>query len=141
MMQRLGTSIIAILILSATAFTQEKASPLSNYQYKKDYARYEDEIKKEADTQKRCDLLLDFLKQRPISRILFYIVTDYMNCIKPVIEKRDYTKAIAMEEALWSLLPNDKTIQDVVFHHNSRLVPNGTRACAARPWHNPRDSE
>jgi tetratricopeptide (TPR) repeat protein len=112
MMQRLGTSIIAILILGATAFTQEKASPLSNYQYKIDYSQYEDVIKKEPDAQKRCNLLLDFLKQRPISRILYYVVADYMNCVKPVIDKRDYPKAIAMEEALWTLLPTDKTIQE-----------------------------
>jgi tetratricopeptide (TPR) repeat protein len=112
MMQRFSGSAIAILILCAPMFAQQdsKPSPLSDYQYKTDYARYET-IKKESDPQKREGLLLTFLKDRPISRMLSYIVADYLECIKPIIEK-DLSKAIALEEGLLVLLPTEKTIQD-----------------------------
>jgi tetratricopeptide (TPR) repeat protein len=112
MMRKISSLTIAILILCAASFTQEKISPLSDWQYsKKDYPQYEI-IKKETDAQKKCDSLLGFLKDRPISRMLIYIVTDYMDCVKPVLEKKDFAKAISMEEGLWALLPTEKTIKE-----------------------------
>jgi len=109
MMQRFSGLVIAILILCAPMFAQQ-ASPLSDWQYKKDYADYET-IKKEADAQKREGRLLTFLKDRPVSRVLIHVVTDYLECVKPVLEK-DASKAVAMEEGLLALLPTEKTIQD-----------------------------
>ncbi len=97
-----GTSIFAV---------QEKISPLSDYQYKRDYAQYEG-IKKETDAQKRADLLLAFIKERPISRILLYAATDYQECVKPHLSKRDWAKAISMEEKLLALLPTEKAVRD-----------------------------
>jgi cytochrome c-type biogenesis protein CcmH/NrfG len=112
MMRRLAASGIAILILCTLAFAQEeKPSPLSDYQYKKDYAQYEN-IKKEADIQKRESLLLAFLKERPVSRMLLYIVGEYLECVRPILEKKDWAKAIAMEEGLMALLPTEKIIQE-----------------------------
>lgn len=68
---RLVCFAVAIFVLSGLVFAQEKISPLSDYQYKKDFPQY-DAIKKEADTQKRAEALLGFIKARPISRILLY---------------------------------------------------------------------
>jgi len=112
MMGRFGNLTIAILILCAAALTQEKVSPLSDYQYsKRDYPQYES-IKKETDAQKKCDALIGFIKDHPISRMLIYAVTDYMDCVKPVLEKKDFAKAIAMEEGLQALLPTDNAIKE-----------------------------
>jgi tetratricopeptide (TPR) repeat protein len=112
MIRRLVGSVIAILVLcgaSALAL-QEKLSPLSDYQYKKDYAQYE-AIKKQADVQKRCELLLSFVKEHPISRMLLYVATDYQECVKPQ-QGKDWAKVISMEEALLTLVPTEKTVQD-----------------------------
>jgi tetratricopeptide (TPR) repeat protein len=100
-----------LLLCGASGFAlQDKISPLSDYQYKKDYAQYE-EIKKEADIQKRADLLLGFVKERPISRILLYVVTDYQAAINPQLEKKDWAKAISMSEALLSILPTEEKVK------------------------------
>jgi tetratricopeptide (TPR) repeat protein len=113
MMRKVAGSAVAIFILCAPLFSQqEKISPLSEYQYNNtDSPRYQN-IMKETDLNKRGDLLLAFLKERPISRILYNVVYDYLECIKPIIEKKDWAKAISMEEGLWTLLPTEKTIQD-----------------------------
>jgi hypothetical protein len=111
--RKLVSSILAILVLcGAVGFAQqEKISPLSDYQYnKKDLPQY-DAIKKEADLQKRCDLLIGFLKERPISKLLLYAVNDYQECVKPYLDKKDWTKAISMEEGLLAMLPTDATIK------------------------------
>ncbi len=112
MTRRLVGSMMALLLLcGASGFAlQGKISPLSDYQYKKDYAQYE-EIKKEADVQKRADLLLGFVKERPISRILLYVVTDYQAAVNPSLEKKDWPKAISMTEALLSILPTEETVK------------------------------
>jgi tetratricopeptide (TPR) repeat protein len=107
-----GTAAVILMLCGASTFAlQEKLSPLSDYQYKRDFAQY-DTIKKEADAQKRADLLLGFMKEHPISRMLLYVATDYMECVKPHLAKNDFAKAISMVEALQALLPTDKTIQD-----------------------------
>lgn len=106
MTRRLVGSMMAVLLLcGASGFAlQDKISPLSDYQYKKDYAQYE-EIKKEADVAKRADLLLGFVKEHPISRILLYVATDYQAAINPPLEKKDWAKAISMADALLAVLP------------------------------------
>ncbi len=106
-------STIAILVLcSANLFAlQEKISPLSDYQYnKKDYPQYET-ITKEADVQKRGDLLLAFIKERPISRLLLTAATLYQESVKPQLAKKDYAKVIAMEEALQAVMPTEETVK------------------------------
>jgi hypothetical protein len=129
--RRLVGSAVAILILCGVNIfaLQEKVSPLSDFQYnKKDYPQYL-EIKKEADAQKRADLLLAFIKERPISRILLYAATDYLECVKPYLAKNDFAKAISMSEALLALIPSQKTVQDagipagVEDFINGQLVP------------------
>jgi len=108
-----ASAIIAILVLcSANAFAlQEKISPLSDYQYnKKDLPQYETIIK-ETDPLKRADLFLAFVKERPISKLLINVVLAYQECVKPQLAKKDYAKAIAMEEALLAILPTDETIK------------------------------
>jgi len=103
---------VAIFILSGIAniLAQQKISPLSDYQYKKDFPQY-DAIKKEADTQKRADALLAFIKAHPVSKILRYAAADYLACIKPLLDQKDWAKAIAMEEALWAALPTADTVK------------------------------
>jgi len=106
----IGFAIAILAMCGVCAFAvQEKISPLSDYQYKKDFAQYET-IKKEADVQKRADLLLAFVKEHPISRILFNVAGDYMECVKPQMGK-DWAKAISMEEALLALVPTEQTVQ------------------------------
>jgi len=99
---------VAIFVLSGviSGFAQEKISPLSDYQYKKDFPQY-DAIKKEADVQKRADALLAFIKARPVSRILLYAAGDYLACVKPLLDQKNWAKAITMEEALWAALPSE----------------------------------
>jgi tetratricopeptide (TPR) repeat protein len=107
-----GTAAVILLFCGASTFAvQEKLSPLSDYQYKKDFAQY-DPIKKEADIQKRADLLIGFIKEHPISKMLVYAANDYMECVKPSLAKNDFPKAISMLEALWTILPTAKTVQD-----------------------------
>ena len=107
-----GTAAVILLFCGASTFAlQEKLSPISDYQYKKDFAQY-DTIKKEADPQKRADLLLGFMKEHPISRMLLYVATDYLECVKPFLAKNDFAKAISMQETLSTLIPTAKAIQD-----------------------------
>lgn len=114
---------VAILVASAAintfAFQEEKISPLSDYQYnKKDFPRYE-EIKKEADVQKRAGLLLEFVKERPISRILIFATTDYLAAVKPHIDAKDWAKALSMMETWWAALPTEESVK-------AEQIPVGT---------------
>jgi tetratricopeptide (TPR) repeat protein len=97
---------IAIVVLGgiASVSAQEKIAPLSDYQYKKDYPQFE-AIKKEADVQKRADALLAFVKERGISKMLLYAANDYMACVKPQMDKKDWAKAISMTESFLALVP------------------------------------
>jgi len=105
-------SIVVVLVLCAPFIgAQDKISPVSDYQFKKDYAQYEN-IKKETDVQKRADLCVAFMKEHPISKALSYIATDYMEAVKPHILNKDWAKAIAMEEAFIALMPTEKTVKD-----------------------------
>ena len=108
MTRRFVSLTILILFLCGTnAFAlQDRISPLSDYQYKRDYAQYE-ELQKETDAQKRSDLLLGFLKEHPINRILFYVVQDYQSAIAAQLEKKDWAKAISMAETMLAALPTD----------------------------------
>ncbi len=110
--QRIVGLAIAILVLcGANAFGQQEGiSPLSDYMYKKDYAEYQ-EIKKEADVQKRANLLLSFLKGRPINKMLLYIATDYLESVKSNIDKKDWAGVISKVETLQSQIPSEKTVK------------------------------
>jgi tetratricopeptide (TPR) repeat protein len=106
-----GAMIAVAILFGTSAIAQIKGvSPLSDYMYKRDYARYE-EIKKESNTQKRCDLLLAFTKERAISRMLRYAASDYQACIKPEIDKKNWAKVISMEESLLALLPSEQKVK------------------------------
>jgi tetratricopeptide (TPR) repeat protein len=102
--------VLAVGVIQAFGW-QEKISPVSDYQYKRDYAQFET-IKKEADAQKRADLLLSFMKQHPISRMLTYVAAEYLECAKPHFQGKDWAKAISMTEALQALLPTEKMVRD-----------------------------
>jgi tetratricopeptide (TPR) repeat protein len=106
---RFFAPVIAILLLCGinSLAAQEKVSPLSDFQYKKDFAQY-DGIKKEADAQKRADLLLAYLKDRPISKLLLNAVNDYLECVKA---QKDPVKASSMVEALIAVMPTDQTVK------------------------------
>jgi len=107
--RKIACLVIAILVLSGIAglFAQEKISPLSDYQYKRDFAQYEG-IKKEADVQKRGAALLAFIKEHPICRILLYAATDYMETLKA---EKDPAKLIAQQESLLATIPTQQTVQ------------------------------
>ena len=106
-----GSIIAAAVLCGGGAFAQiEGVSPLSDYMYKKDFARYE-EIKKESNAQKRCDLLFAFIKERAISKMLVYAVSDYQACVKPEIDNKDWPKVISKEESLLALLPSEQKVK------------------------------
>ncbi|MBN1567480.1 MAG: hypothetical protein JXA73_06515 [Acidobacteria bacterium] len=105
---------VAILFLCSvnTFALQEGISPLSDYQYsKKDLPRYE-AIKKEADPQKRAELLMAFIKERAISKLLLYATNDYLECIKPHLSTKEFAKAIPMIESFFALLPAEKAMKE-----------------------------
>jgi tetratricopeptide (TPR) repeat protein len=109
---KLFGSILVILVLCAPYIgAQDKISPVSDYQFKKDYAQYEN-IHKEADVQKRADLCVAFMKEHPISKALSYIATDYMEAVKPHINNKDWAKVVAMEEAFIAMMPTEKSVKD-----------------------------
>jgi tetratricopeptide (TPR) repeat protein len=112
--RRLVVLAVAILLFNGfnTFALQEKVSPLSDYQYnKKDLPQYE-AIKKEADPQKRADLLLAFIKERAVSKVLIYATNDYLECMKPYLSKNEFAKAIPLIESYLALLPAEKAMQE-----------------------------
>ncbi len=107
----IGSAIAIALLCGAAVFAQEQTiSPLSDYMYKKDFARHE-EIKKETNVQKRADLLKAFVKERPISRMLLYVTSDYLECLKPHINNKDWAKLIPAYESFLALLPSEKSVR------------------------------
>jgi tetratricopeptide (TPR) repeat protein len=102
-----GLTISILLLCGIYSPAQEKISPLSDFQYKKDYAQY-DTISKEADTQKRADLLLAYLKDRPISKLLKAAVTGYLESVKA---QKDTTKAASMIETLLAAMPTEQSVK------------------------------
>ena len=108
-----GFGAMVILATLCVPFTcaQDKISPVSDYQYKKDYAQVEG-IMKEADLQKRADQLVAFQKQHPISRMLDYVALQYLECLKPTLQAKDWAKAISLEEAFLALMPTEKSVQE-----------------------------
>ena len=106
-----GLTVAFAVLCGSGVFAQIKGvSPLSDYMYKRDFARYE-AIKKEANAQNRCDQLLAFIKERAISRILLYAVNDYQACVKPEIDKKNWPKVISMQESLNALLPTEQKVK------------------------------
>ncbi len=106
----IGAMVTLVALSASLTSAQEKISPLSDYQYKKDYAQV-DGIMKEADLQKRADLLLAFQKQHPISKMLDYVALQYLECLKPQVQKKDWAKVVSSEEAFLALMPTQKTIE------------------------------
>lgn len=105
------TVVVAALCGINAMAAADKISPVSDYQYRKDYAQYE-EIQKEADLNKRASLIIDFVKQYPISRTLQANAAAYLACVKPYLDKKDYAKAIEMEEAFVNLMPTEQKVKD-----------------------------
>lgn len=113
MTRRLVSSTIMILLLCGTGVfaLQDKISPLSDYMYKRDYPRYE-EIKKETDPQKLAGRFIEFLKERPINKLLPYILSDYQGVIDGYLKKEEWDKAISAAKEMLAVLPTDKAIED-----------------------------
>jgi tetratricopeptide (TPR) repeat protein len=98
-----------VLIIGIVGYAQEKISPASDYQYKRDYAQYE-KLKTETDLQKKADALVAFMKEHPISRMLGYVQADYLASLKPHMDAKDWAKVAALEEAFAALMPTEKTV-------------------------------
>ena len=115
MTRKLVSSTIVILLLcGASGFAlQDKISLLSDYYYKRDFARYE-EIKKETDPQKQAGLLIAFLKERSINRIIPYISQDYLNIVAGYLGKKEWDKAISMAEEMMAALATEKAVDQAV---------------------------
>ena len=106
----IGIITVMLVLLGTNTFAfQGGISPLSDYMYKKDYEKYEG-IRKETDVQKKADSLVAFLKERPISRVLLYVATDYIACINK-LAGNDVAKKISMQKALLDLVPTDQKIK------------------------------
>lgn len=114
MTRRLVSSVIAILLLCGTiGFAQDKISLLSSYYYTRDLKRHE-EMKKETDPQKLAGLLIEFLKDRPINRLLPYIIPDYQTAITGLQGKQEWDKAIAMADEMLAVLPTDAAVKKAI---------------------------
>ena len=120
-----GSTIIILLLCGASGFAlQEKVSLLSDYQYtRRDVPRYE-EIKKETDPQKLAGLLIEFLKERPINRLLPYIVQDYQNVIVGHLGKKEWDRAVSMAEQMQAVLPTDRVVDQAVESGDVTIVEN-----------------
>ena len=112
MTRRLVSSTIMVLLLCGTVgFAQEKISPLSDYMYKRDFPRYE-EIKKETDPQKLAGMLVELMKDRPINRVLPYIIQDYRTIVVGYLDKKEWDRALSLIEEFKAVLPTDKAVED-----------------------------
>jgi tetratricopeptide (TPR) repeat protein len=98
------TLMLVLLGTNAFALQEEKISTLSDYLYKKDLEKFK-EIQAVTDNQKKAKLIEDFLKERPISRVLFYASTEYMK-----IAGGNPDRVISMAEKLRGLIPTDRAI-------------------------------
>ena len=101
--------IFALLGVNAFALQEEKISTLSDYLYTKDLAKYE-AIKAVADNQQKIDQLTALLKERPISRILLYAVSDYIVSANKIAGNNP-DKLISLAQTLSDLIPTDAAIQ------------------------------
>jgi tetratricopeptide (TPR) repeat protein len=95
-------------LVMAAAAPQEKPSPTSEYQYRKDFAEVEG-IMKETDAQKRAERLLAFVKEHPQSRMIPYVSGYYAQIVAEHQKAAAWPKVIEMEDALLALVPDDKT--------------------------------
>jgi tetratricopeptide (TPR) repeat protein len=102
------TVILALLGTNTFALQEEKISTLSDYLYNKDLQKYK-EIQAATDNQKKIDLATAFLKERPISRVLLYVATEYMTAASKIAGNNS-NSLIKMGEALWNLVPTDQKI-------------------------------
>jgi len=86
---------------------QEKPSPTSEYQYKKDYAEVEG-IMKETDADQRAGKLLAFAKEHPQSRMIPY-VWGYLQQIAAEKEKAGaWDKVFSLHEQWLALRPTEQ---------------------------------
>ncbi len=107
------TMTLMIAILASQPFLlanqQAKVDPQS-YQYKKDYAEVE-ELMKEADSEKRANSLLAFLKERPKSGMIQYVSGYYAQIVAGHQQAANWPKVIKMSEDFLALLPDDLATQ------------------------------
>jgi tetratricopeptide (TPR) repeat protein len=121
--RRIQALLLAILVGTATtaltAAVQEKPSPTSEYQYRKDYAQV-DGIIKEADLDKRAEALFGFVKEHPQSRMIPY-VWGYLQQIMAEKEKAGAAdKVLALHEQWLALRPDDTGAQKSLMAANYR---------------------
>ena len=110
----ISLTIMILLLCGASGFAlQDKISLLSDYYYKRDAQRYE-EIKKEKDPQKLSGQLIEFLKERPINRLLTYITQDYQNIIVDYLNKKEWDRAVSMAEGMMAALATEKAVDQAV---------------------------
>jgi tetratricopeptide (TPR) repeat protein len=106
MLLAIGIGALAIYISPAFG-RQDKIDPKSDYQYRKDYAQV-DGIMKEADPQKRADMLLAFVKEHPESRMIPYVSGYYSQIVATHAQAGAWAKVVEMNEAFLKLAPEDK---------------------------------
>jgi tetratricopeptide (TPR) repeat protein len=124
-----GLTVAILLLCGITSPAQDKPSPLSDYQYSKfDFPRFE-KTQKEPNVEVRAEYWTIFIKERAISKLLLPVVTEYLTCIKPTIEK-DPVKAASMIEGVIALLPTEEAVKaanipaGVEEYFKSQLTPS-----------------
>jgi len=50
------------------------------------------------------------MKERPISRMLPYVLADYLETLKPLMAANNWARVAAMEEAFRALMPTEKSV-------------------------------
>jgi tetratricopeptide (TPR) repeat protein len=114
---------MVLLLCGASGFAQEKISLLSNYYYTRDAKRHE-EIKQEKDPQKLAGLLIEFLKDRPINRLIPYIISDYQAVAVGHLNSKEWDKAVSMAEEMMAALPADAAVEKAVQDGDVTVVEN-----------------
>jgi len=117
--------MIMILLLSGlNGFAQEKISLLSDFMYtRRDLPRYE-EMKKEKDPQKLAALLIEFMKERPINRLVPFIIQDYQAAIVVHLNKKEWDRVISMADAMMAVLPTEKAVDQAIKEGDVTVVDN-----------------
>jgi tetratricopeptide (TPR) repeat protein len=111
-----------LLLFGASGYAQDRISLLSDFMYTRQHLPAYEEIKKETDPQKLAALLIEFLRERPINRLIPFIIQDYQIAIVGQLENQAWDRAIAMAEEMLSVLPTDQAIDRAVEEGDITIV-------------------
>ena len=103
----LALALLAQGLVASILAQQEKPSPTSDYQYKKDYAEVEG-IMKETDADQRATKLTAFVKEHPQSRMIPYVWGYYQQILAEKEKAGAWDKVFSLHDQ-WIQLRADDT--------------------------------